>query len=87
MHCAAHLRSTYPGADNPVSNFTNIHLYKEEITMNDFEGYLFEALEQVQAWEIPEEDIPAAANAQARLMAGLGPEYYYEDRQSASSYQ
>jgi len=88
MHCAAHLRSTYPGADNPVSNFTNIHLYKEEITMNDFEGYLFEALEQVQAWEIPEEDIPEAANAQAHLMAGCCPQFYYEGAQpEAQSYR
>ena len=78
MHCAAHLRSAYPVADNPVSGFTNIHIFKEEITMNDFEGYLFEALEQVQAWEIPEEDIPAAANAQAHLMAGCCPDYYYD---------
>ena len=46
--------------------------------MSDFENYLFEALEQVQAWEIPEEDIPAAANAQARLMAGCCSDYYYD---------
>ena len=39
MHCAAHLRSTYPVADNPVSGFTNIHIFKEEITMNDYESY------------------------------------------------
>ena len=46
--------------------------------MYDYESYLFEALEQVQAWEIPEEDIPAAANAQAHLMTGCCPDYYYD---------
>ena len=56
--------------------------------MNDFENYLFEALEQVQAWEIPEEDIPAAANAQAHLMAGCCPQFYYEGAQpEAQSYR
>jgi hypothetical protein len=50
--------------------------------MNDFEQYLFEALEQVQAWEIPEEDIPAVANAQAHLMAGCCSQYQYEGNQS-----
>jgi hypothetical protein len=78
MHCVARLRSTYPVADNSISSFTNIHIFKEEITMNDFENYLFEALEQVQAWEISEEDIPAAANAQAHLMTGCCPDYYYD---------
>ena len=55
--------------------------------MNDFEGYLFEALEQVQAWEIPDDESAEAANSQAHLMAGRCPEYDYEGRRSASSYQ
>ena len=44
--------------------------------MNEFECYLVEALEQVQAWDIPEEDIADAANAQAHLMAGRCADYY-----------
>ncbi|MCP4125402.1 MAG: hypothetical protein GY751_27015 [Bacteroidetes bacterium] len=50
--------------------------------MNDYANYLIDALEQVQAWGIPEEDIPEAANAQAHLMAGCCPDYYYEGHQS-----
>ena len=46
--------------------------------MNDYQSYLFEALELVQAWGLPDEDIADAANAQAHLMAGCCPEYYYE---------
>jgi hypothetical protein len=46
--------------------------------MNDYEQYLFEALEQVQSWGIPEEGIAQAANAQAHLMAGYCPQFYYE---------
>ena len=46
--------------------------------MNDYEQYLFEALEQVQSWGISDEDIPTAANAQAHLMAGCCPQFYYE---------
>ena len=44
--------------------------------MTDFENYLFDALEQVQAWEISDEEIADAANAQAHLMAGCCPDYY-----------
>jgi hypothetical protein len=78
MHCAAHLRSTHPVTADTGSDSSNLLLHKEVIKMGDFEGYLFEALEQVQAWEMPEEDIPAAANAQALLMAGCCPDYYYD---------
>ena len=52
---------------------------------DDYQMYLFDALEQVQAWGIPDEDIPAAANAQAHLMAGCCPEYYYQGAQSEIS--
>ena len=50
--------------------------------MNDFENYLFDALEQVQAWEIPDDEIADAANAQAHLMAGCCPQFYYEGTRS-----
>ncbi len=46
------------------------------------EDYLFDALEQVQGWEIPEEEIADAANAQAWLMAGCCPQFYYEGVQT-----
>ncbi len=54
---------------------------------DDYQSYLFDALEQVQTWDVPDEDIAEAANAQAHLMAGCCPEYDYEGRRSASSYQ
>ena len=48
--------------------------------MNDYENYFFDALEQVQAWVIPEDEIAEAANAQAHLMSGRCPDYYEVDR-------
>lgn len=42
--------------------------------MNDYEDMLIAALDMVAAWELPEEDLADAVNAQARLMAGLCPE-------------
>ncbi len=38
--------------------------------MNDYEDMLIAALDMVAAWELPEEDLADAVNAQARLMAG-----------------
>ena len=46
--------------------------------MHDYENYIFDALEQVQAWGIPEDEIAEAANAQAHLMAGCCPQFYYD---------
>ena len=43
--------------------------------MNDYEDYLIDALDMVSAWDLPDEDLAEAVNAQARLMAGLP----YED--------
>ena len=42
------------------------------------EDYIVEALELVSAWDIPEEDIADAVNAQARLMAGIHPDEFWE---------
>jgi len=36
--------------------------------------YIFDALEIVSAWDIPDEDLADAVNAQARLMAGIQPD-------------
>ena len=38
--------------------------------MNDYSVYLLDALEQVMGWNLPDEDIADAINAQVRLMAG-----------------
>ena len=38
-----------------------------------FEDYIPDALEMVSAWDIPDEHLADAVNAQARLMAGIDP--------------
>jgi hypothetical protein len=38
------------------------------------QNYILDALEIVSAWDLPEEDLADAVNAQARLMAGVNPE-------------
>ena len=38
--------------------------------MNTPEDYILDALEQVMGWNLPDDDIADAVNAQARLMAG-----------------
>ena len=43
------------------------------------EDYIVEALELVSAWDIPEEDLADAVNAQARLMAGVHSDEFWED--------
>ena len=40
--------------------------------MNDYTLYLADAIELCNSWEIPEPEFADAANAQARLMAGMG---------------
>jgi hypothetical protein len=37
----------------------------------DFEDFLQDATDLVDAWEISDEDFPQAVNDQARLMAGM----------------
>ena len=37
----------------------------------NYENYIIEAIEMVEAWEIPEEELASAIQAQAELMAGL----------------
>lgn len=39
--------------------------------MHDFQDYLIDALEMVIPWDLPDEDLADAVNAQAKLMAGL----------------
>ena len=43
------------------------------------EDYILDALEMVSAWDIPDEDLADTVNAQARLMAGIHPDEYWED--------
>jgi hypothetical protein len=38
------------------------------------EDYIHEALETVSAWDIPDEELADAINAQARLMTGVQPD-------------
>ena len=46
--------------------------------MNTPENFILDALEIVSAWDLPDDDLADAANAQAHLMAGCCPDYYYE---------
>ena len=39
-----------------------------------YQDYILDALEMVLPWNLPDEDLPDAVNAQARLMAGINPE-------------
>ena len=43
------------------------------------EDYIAEALEMVSAWNIPDEELANAVNAQARLMAGIAPDGHWEE--------
>jgi hypothetical protein len=40
-----------------------------------FEDYIQDAFEIVSAWDVPDDELPDAVNAQARLMAGLPLDY------------
>ena len=42
------------------------------------DDYIFDALEIVSARDIPDEEFADAVNAQARLMAGLNLDEYWE---------
>ena len=42
------------------------------------EGYILDALEMVSTWDVPDEDLADAVNAQARLMAGIPPDELWE---------
>ena len=45
------------------------------------EDYIPEAIEMVSAWDIPDEELADAINAQARLMAGVHPDEPWPDTQ------
>jgi hypothetical protein len=42
------------------------------------EDYILDALVLVSAWNLPEEDLADAVNDQARLMAGIHPDEFWE---------
>jgi hypothetical protein len=42
------------------------------------DDHVLDALELVSAWDIPDEDLADAVNAQARLMAGIHPDDLWE---------
>ncbi len=43
------------------------------------EDYIPEAIEMVSTWDIPDEDFTDAVNDQARLMAGINPDDFWEN--------
>ena len=43
------------------------------------EDYIAYALEIVSAWDLPDDQLADAVNAQARLMAGVHPDDYCEE--------
>jgi len=42
------------------------------------EDYILDALELVSAWNLPDDELADAVNAQARLMAGLNTDEFLE---------
>jgi len=44
------------------------------------EDFITNALELVSAWDIPDEELADAVNAQARLMAGIPPDEFREEQ-------
>ena len=42
------------------------------------EDYILDALELVSAWNLPDDELADAVNAQARLMAGVQPDELWE---------
>jgi hypothetical protein len=38
------------------------------------EDYIADALELISAWDVPDDELVEAVNAQARLMAGVHPD-------------
>jgi len=40
----------------------------------NYQDYLFDALEMVLTWDLPDEELAGAVNDQARLMAGICPD-------------
>jgi hypothetical protein len=41
--------------------------------------YLLDAVATVSAWDVPEDEFASAVNAQARLMAGVTSDDYWDD--------
>ena len=41
-------------------------------------NYILDALEMVCAWNLPDDELADAVNAQARLMAGIHPDDFWE---------
>mgnify|MGYP001820663498 CR=1 FL=1 len=47
--------------------------------MYTLEDYIPEALDMVSTWDVPDEQLADAINAQAKLMSGITPEDSWED--------
>ena len=50
----------------------------QEINRMTYENQILDALMTVMAWDIPDEELADAVNAQARLMAGIHPDDPWE---------
>ncbi|MFC1772602.1 hypothetical protein ACFL3A_04520 [Pseudomonadota bacterium] len=46
----------------------------------NIENYILDAVETVSAWDLPDEDLADAINAQARLLAGFNPDEPWENQ-------
>ena len=55
--------------------------------MNTPEDYILDALAIVSSWDLPDDDLADAANAQAHLMSGCCPDYYYESNQTSTHHR
>lgn len=44
------------------------------------EDYILDALELVSAWDVSDVELVDAVNAQARLMAGINPDEFWEEQ-------
>ena len=71
LPCNSDIRITNSLAAYAGSPFTYLLLlYLPEKKMNTYEDYILDALDIVSGWDLPDEDLADAVNAQARLMAG-----------------
>jgi|GEM_PF-2342884 len=52
---------------------------------NTPETYILDALEQVLAWELPDDDIAEAVNSQVYLLSGRSSSYYEDSTLPKSS--
>ena len=52
---------------------------KETFCMNNYDEYVITALEIINAWDIPDEDIAHVVTQQTKLMSGINSDEPWED--------